>query len=329
MNKAESISPSMLQYLASIIIILILAMGFPSITVAAGEKPWSAEAHVKRYFSSHTSYEFGNPDPPGQAPLSRLEFPMNTWWVGGEVRRRFSRMSIGVEVLGSIPMESDLAFKDSDWTGDRYPTNVKDIYSEAQCRVEASYMVRGDIDLKIADWVGLPVWFDLRPVAGVRWQNLNIVAHNGVQIYPGPGDTRSPEPMPDDVIRFEQNYWQYFVGIRTAYDLERHIKLPGLKMLCQLDWAYVKGDNKDNHPLRGNRWTYEKTSGDAWHASIGLKADLTKNIDVGVEFEYLRIQTTGSHTWVHDEENANQTWDNGVKVWSEQMSLMMTLGYKF
>jgi len=114
--------------LACLLIVLLVTAGFPAITVATDqkqftpEKPWSAELHVKRYFSSHTSYEFGYPDPPLTAPLSRLEFPMNTWWVGGEVRRSFSRFSVGAEVLGSIPMESDLPFKDSDWND----ANVKD-----------------------------------------------------------------------------------------------------------------------------------------------------------------------------------------------------------
>ena len=28
------------------------------------DKPWSIELYVKRYFISHTSYEFGNPYPP-------------------------------------------------------------------------------------------------------------------------------------------------------------------------------------------------------------------------------------------------------------------------
>jgi len=332
MNKNASLPIFRWQCTACIIALLILAIVFPVITAAADEKKlapgklWSAEVHVKRYFSSHTSYEFGYPEPPFTAPLSRLEFPMNTWWVGGEVRRSFSRFSVGMEVLGSIPMESDLSFKDSDWNAD----NVKEIYSEAQCRVEPSYMVRGDVDLKISDWVGLPDWFDLRPVGGVRWQNLNFLAHNGVQVYPAPGENHSPDHYPGNAIRFEQTYWQYFLGIRTAYDLGRHIKLPGLKMLCQLDWAYVDGDNKDHHLLRkGNRWTYEKTTGNAWHASLGLKADLTKYITAGVEFEYIQITTTGTHRWVHDIENVDESWVNGVKVWSEQMSLMMSLGYKF
>ena len=288
------------------------------------EKKWSAELQFKRYFGSHTSYEFGMPEPADWAPLSRLEFPMNTWWAGGEVRRSFSRFSVGAEVLTAIPMDSDGSFKDTDWTNSEQ-TNVMTDYGESQCRMEPSYMVRGDVDLKIADWIGLPTWIDLRPVVGVRWQRLEFMAHNAVQSYPPPS-----YHLEGDVIRFEQIYWQYFIGIKTDYDLGRHIKVPRLKLLGQLDWAYVVGDNSDHHLLReGNRWTYEKTRGDAWHASLGLKAGLTKNINAGLEFEYLRIRSTGTHRWVNDVYGIDKSWDNGVKVWSDQMSLMINLEYLF
>jgi len=144
----------------------------------APEGPWSVELHLKRYFGSHTSYEFGNP----------------------EFRRSFSRFSAGLEVLRSVSGESDGSFKDSDWDDDTQPS-VKNVYSESQSRIEPSYMVRGDVDLKVADWLGLPAGFDLRPVVGVRWQRLELLAHDGVQVYPAPGDDTPPNPLPGDIIR--------------------------------------------------------------------------------------------------------------------------------
>lgn len=328
-----------MAYLTALMLVL---SGLPAIASVTGEKPsapdkpWSAELHVKRYFRSHTSYEFGNPDPPRQAPLSRLEFPMNTWWAGGEFRRRFSRFSAGLEVLRSVSRESEGAFKDSDWTNNTR-TDLKTIYSEAECRMEPSYMVRGDVDLKVADWIGLPVWLDPRPVVGIRWQRLEFMAHDGFQVYLYPDDEnplgagKPPEPYPGDAIRFSQDYWQFFLGIRTDYDLGRHLKTSRrLKISGRLDWAYVSGENKDHHlQRRGTRLTFENTSGSAWHASLGFQAGLTENINVGVEAEYLRIQTEGSHQWIDDMERADQTWINGVKVWSEQMSLMIKLEYLF
>jgi hypothetical protein len=195
--------------------------------------------------------------------------------------------------------------------------------------MEPSYMIRGDVDLKVGDWLGLPVWFDLRPVAGVRWQQFELVGHDGVQVYLA-GETTPPDPLPGDSIRFQQTYWQYFMGIRTAYDLGRHIHASRqLKLLSQLDWAYVNGDNSDHHLLRGNRMTYEKTDGSAWHASLGFKAGLTQNMSAGMEAEYLLIRTKGSHRIVYDVYDIDMSWDNGVEVWSEQMSLMVSLDYLF
>lgn len=297
----------------------------------SNDKPWSIELYVKRYFISHTSYEFGNPYPPFQEPLSRLEFPMNTWWLGGEFRRKFSRFSAGAEVSATVPMESDLSFKDSDWTDTQYFW-IKDIYSEAQCRLQPSYMARVDVDLKISDWLKLPGWFDLRPVAGIRWQYLEFYAHNGVQMYPAPWGDLSPEPLPGDTIHFKQTYWHYFLGIKAVYDMEKHIRFPRLKVICQLDWAYVDGNNSDEHLLRGDggsRMTYEKTRGGALHASVGLKVGLTENVSAGFEMDYIRIHSTGSHQLQHDVYGIDQSWDNGVKVWSDQAALMMNLEYRF
>lgn len=128
---------------------------------------------LRNYFRSHTSYEFGNPYPPYQAPLSRLEFPLNSWWVGVEVRQSFSRFSAGLEALRNISGEANGQFKDSDWDDDAAP-DVQTIYSKSDCRIEPGYTVRGDVDLKISDWVGLPSGFDLRPVLGLRWQRFSF-----------------------------------------------------------------------------------------------------------------------------------------------------------
>jgi len=314
--------------LACLAALLFLSAVLPAIAAAEEEeKPWSIELRLKRYFRSHTSYEFGNPFPPGQTPLSRLEFPINTWWAGWEVRRDFSRFSAGLEVLGSISRRSDGAMEDSDWDDDTQP-KVKTIYSESSCRMEPSYMVRADVDLKVADWLGLPAWFDLRPVVGVRGQWLDLVSHDGVQ-YELTSDT-APEPLPGDGIRFEQTYRQFFVGIKLAYDMERHTGTAPVRFFGQVDWAAVEGHNSDHHLLRaGNRWTYEDTRGYAWHGSFGFKAGLTANLHAGLEFEYLWIETTGSHRMEVYDSGMSFSFDHGVKVWSQQKSVTLSLEYRF
>jgi outer membrane protease len=311
----------------SALLFLLAAFPAPAIAAAEEEKPWSAELRLKRYFGSHTSYEFGNPFPPGQTPLSRLEFPMDTWWAGVEIRRDFPRFSAGLEVLGSISRKSDGSLEDSDWDDDAQP-KVKTIYSESSCRMEPSYRVRADVDLKVGDWLDLPAWFDLRPVAGIRWQRLDFVTHDGVQ-YDLTGNT-SPDPLPGDGIRFEQTYMQYFLGIRIAYDLGKQTGAAPVRFFSQVDWARVEAHNSDHHLLRpGNRWTYEDTRGYAWHGSFGFKAGLTANLHAGLEFEYLWIETAGSHRMEVYDFDMRFSFDYGVKVWSQQKSVTLSLEYRF
>lgn len=307
--------------------LLIFVLCAPAHAAELGD--WTVDVVAKRYFSSHTSYEFGNPDPPHQAPLSRLEFPMNGWFGGLAASRKFDRFTVSGELLRNMSQRSDEQFKDSDWTGENHPTNVKDVYSESSMRFEPSYMARLDADMRVNDWIPLPKGLDVRPVVGVRWQDLNLLSRDGLQVYPAdPG--RAADPLRGDGIRFSQKYWQYFLGARMDYDLSRHFNVPGLRLSGQVDGAIVFGKNRDHHLLRrGIRMTYEDTRGNAWHAQVGLSAPLNKHLTAGVTFEYLRIETTGDHLWTDSVEQVEQVWSNGVKVWSEQMNLMFTLRYLF
>lgn len=298
--------------------------------VDSPDTPWSVDMRARNYFSSHTSYEFGNPYPPYQEPLSRLEFPIDSWWAGVEVKRSFfSRVSVGLEAMRNVSRDVDGQFKDSDWDDEARPW-VKTIYSESSLRMDPSYMLRGDVDLKISDWVGLPSGFDLRPVVGFRWQRFSFVSHDALQVYPSPGDTTPPTPLPGDGIRFEQIYRQAFLGVRTAYEWEnpRYVSRLGVRM--QLDWAYVTGDNVDHHLLReGQRFTYDKTRGNGWHAALGLDVGLTRQLSANLDMDYMKLDTTGSHRLVNSAFGQDMSFTNGVNVWSEQVSLTMGLKYAF
>jgi hypothetical protein len=289
--------------------------------------PWSVDVHVRSFFKSHTSYEFGNYFAPYQSPLSRLEFPMDTWWAGAEARRSFmnNRFSAGIEVMRNISRETDGVMKDSDWDDDGNPSR-KTIYSESNCRMEPSYSVRADLDMSVADWLRLPAGLDLRPVIGVRWQRLTFMIHDGSQSDVSTGQ----RALLGDLLHFEQVYWHYFLGLKSSYDLGRPFKLKRLVVTTQLDWAYVEGKNEDQHLLHpGNRFTYETTYGDAVHGAIGIKAGLTERVNLGLELDYLRIKTTGTHRLANDMFGINISWTNGVQVWSEQTSITMSLQYMF
>ncbi len=289
--------------------------------------PWSVTPKIVFNPGCHTSYEFGNPFPPGQSPLSRLEFPLATWWGGVELRRDFPRFSIGIEGLTNISGDADSKMKDSDWDDEQNPT-VKTIYSESSCRQERSWMVKGDIDLKVSDWLGLPDWLDIRPLAGFRWQYLDFMVHDGIQ-YTLYGSTPI-EPLPGDVLRFNQTWWNYFAGIRSRLGLGRPFGLPRTYLNCQFDLGYAEGDNKDHHLMReGTRYTFENTTGDALHGSAGLKMDITSHLAAGIEFDWLKIESTGSHQLINKAFDVDLTFDNGVRSWSEQISIMFSMDYRF
>ena len=222
----------------------------------------------------------------------------------------------------------DGVLADSDWTDERN-TRIRDIYSESNLRLKPSYDVRASVDVSVAGWLGLPKGLDLRPVGGVRWQRFDLMAFDGTQWDLQSDGSWHTTPLPGDDIHFKQTYWHYFLGLRGQWQPLRH-EYPGLKLTGQVDWAWVKGDNQDDHLLReGNRITEESTSGHAWHASLALDAPLGGNFFVGVQAEYLNIETTGSHRLVNDAFDMDYTWDNLAKVWSQQCSLMLSVRYDF
>lgn len=295
----------------------------------AEDKPWTIELKTKLMFNSHTSYEFGDPDNPELSPLSRLEFPLDSFWVGFEARRQLGRLSLGVEFLSNVLAQGSGMMKDSDW---EYPENpsLLSTVSHSRCRLNPSFQLSGDIDVQVADALNLSSAFDVRPVIGFSWQQLSFTTSDFTQTgYDIDGTVLYTITSPGNGILFDQDWYQAFFGVRLGYTFRNPPLIHQLKLYTQLDWRYVRGRNIDRHLWREpNRISKENTSGEGWHAIVGAMWPLSESLDLKFEFEYLRIKTTGSHklasdwieTWV---------WRNGVKVWSEQRSFNLTLSYHF
>ncbi len=307
---------------------LLAAVLAPGRGLAETDDPdWTVTLKTKFLFNSHTSYEFGNPFSPFQSPLSRLEFPLESVWAGGEIRRRLGRLSVGVEYLSSVSDQDAGTFRDSDWDDEETPTRLS-IYSESQCRLRPSWQVAADIDVQVADLVTLPAGFGVRPMLGFRFQRFSFMAHDGTQYtYDAYGRVDGVDPMPGDSISFKQDWYQLVAGLRLGYEWDRPPVLHRIAITSQVDWSYVFGRNLDRHLLRGDRTTREKTAGNAWHATLGVMFGLTESLDLGVEGEYLCIDTRGSHTW--RDEGQSMTWSHGVRVWSEQSSVSVKVAYRF
>ncbi len=308
-------------------LLMLLAASVPA--PAAGPAQWSVAAKAKFLADAHTSYEFGNPLSPGQVPLSRLEFPLQSWWGGLGVARRGGRWWFDLELYTNLTGELPGLMKDSDWDDEESPS-TRTIYSESSCRMRRSYIGEASLGLEVADWLGLPSRLSLGPVTGVRHQYFDLVTHDGTQWQAGGADGTAETPLPGDGIAFDQTYWQYFLGLRATLDLQPRPDAPVLELSLQGDWAYVDAHNEDHHLLReGNRRTIENTRGDAWHLGLGLRAGLGRDWVLGLAAEYLKIHTTGSHQLLNNALDLDHTFDRGVTVWSEQISFTLSLEYLF
>lgn len=321
---------ALLKKLTLLIILLApLSLGSWFNLALAEDRSWSIQLKTKVMLDSHTSFEFGHPFIPQLSPLSRLEFPLDSFWAGLEARRQLGRLSLGVEFLSNmIPQRSGM-MRDSDWEDPDDPSLLT-ILSHSRCRLNPSFQVGGDVDVQVADVLGLSSAFDVRPVVGFSWQQLSFTVSDVTQYtFDANGNVETVESVAGNCLLFDQDWYQAFMGLRLGYTFRNPPLIHPLKLYTQLDWRYVRGRNKDRHLLRaGNRITRENTSGDAWHAVFGALIELTPSTNLKLEFEYLRIETNGSHKLSADY-YPTLTWTHGVRVWSEQRSVNLNLEYRF
>ena len=294
---------------------------------------------IKRFLRSHTSYQFGDPFHPNLNPLSRLEFPLNSWWAGVGLGLRGPRASLELELLAALPGQDGLgAMRDSDWDEASHP-KVRTIYSESKTRLKDSFTLDGKVTHAVGERLGLPAWLDLRPLVGVRWQRFVLVTHDGTQQTldsdPGQPDQArwSYQELPGDGIWFRQEYLHAYLGAQLTVDLGRlGLGRPGggWRISLQGDLAQVWGQNQDRHLLRaGNRVTEERTQGHAWHTALSLRAPLAGWGALVASGEYMMIRTRGEHTLDNPDFDIHLTFDRGVEVWSRQRSWSLAWEVEF
>ncbi|HTY22285.1 MAG TPA: hypothetical protein VMC85_04090 [Desulfomonilaceae bacterium] len=241
------------------------------------------------------------------------------------------------------------------WVEDWGPADQKNIFSESDCLLQdGSYLFDISMDLNLADLVRPYGNFKVGPVVGYRNQQFLFTTHDGLQkIFPetqelvmidvadpgGPGIrtgvffTFLPTELPGDGIKFSQKFQHYYIGgkCRRSFALQpapARWYLPRLVELeAQADWAWVKGQNNDQHLLRAGRFTMEDTSGGAWHMRFTVNCVMPQALRLGLVGDFTRINTTGNHLLLASEEGSGTalSWTRGVTVWSDQMTLASSL----
>lgn len=271
----------------------------------------SVSTSLRKYFSSFTSYQFPNPFPPNQEPLSRLEFPIEQWFLGVEALYGTPKWHMTLSGAWNVSRDGQTPMQDSDWEDDSMPFQ-KTVFSESECRLNTGYMYDGAVvfDLPYLEGVGM------KAVVGGRRQYFFFTTHDGVQVDLSGGVME----LPGDGIEFEQYFNHFYVGGVWDARLPLGGLLMGmpLSMTLQADYAVVSGTNEDLHLLRqGERITRENTQGHCWH--IGLKSSFAMNGRLSLELEgdFKRIVTDGSHHLSNTAFAVDFSF-HGSQVWSDQ-----------
>lgn len=288
-------------------------------------KNWEFGVGMERFVASHTSYEFGMDTPPWTKPLSRLEFPVNTWWLNFDARRTCPRWSIGGRAGFSVNPSSNNWMLDSDWD----TVGGKDVltnYSKNYCDVKDAFLFRGDVDVNISDWLKLPPSLKIRPLFAFQFQRFSLMARDFTQWN---YDIGTVDFLSGDIISFRQDWWLYMIGLRGSYDLKLS-KYMTIKIKGEADWGPALGFNEDHHLRReGDRFTRDNTSGNALYFLTGLDMTISKTITIGVGVDYLWIRTSGEHWLYNAPEGQDDRSTDDVKAWSDQLGLIARVSYAF
>jgi hypothetical protein len=278
---------------------------------------------IKKYINSFTSYQFPNPFAPGQDPLSRLEFPIDQWFMGIRANYYARWWSLQCQGWMNVSREGSLKMQDSDWDDETVP-GQKTIFSESQCRLNRGVL----FDVRLTTATPLEQFINVRPVFGYRSESFLFTTHDGSQTVLG----GAASDLLGDGIEFTQSFSHYYLG----GIFRCHVTFPGayvyisdFDLSFQADYALVSARNEDLHLLRtGERITKEKTIGHCWHTCLRVAWRAEDMIWVGFEGDFKRLLTDGSHNLTNALFNIDFSF-RGSRVWSDQATISAFAEIKF
>jgi len=302
--------------------------GLPVAPACATDHVERANGHycsigMKKYINSFTSYQFPNPFAPEQDPLSRLEFPIDQWFMGIETSYYARWWTLQCQGWMNVTREGSLKMQDSDWDDETRP-GQKTIFSESKSRLNRGVLV----DIRVTTATPLEQVINIRPVFGYRNESFFFTTHDGFQVVLGGGIS----DLPGDGIEFRQAFSHYYVGgslNTTIKSTVAPVTLPEVALNCQFDYAFVSARNEDLHLLRsGERITRERTSGHCWHACLRAVCKANKTVWIVLEGDFKRLLTNGSHQLTNGLFNIDFSF-GGSRVWSDQATISALAEIKF
>ena len=300
-------------------------------TQPPGPKGWSIDYRIQQMFSSRTSRQFGTAPQFGgsqYAPLSKLDWSLNSTWTGLRFGVREPNWDIHFEWLTTLVEEVGGNMKDFDWSGpDRDPASLSsspERWNDGQkIEIEADYKLLGKV-------FGLPI--EMWPLVGFRFQRFDMMAHNGVQLINdgtlGPDVPDVGYRWPDIEGSMNQQYYIGYAGVQFRTTIE-HGDWSPITLTLQADYGATAGYGIDHHitgyeELGIHRFSMESTRGDAAHIAFIVEVHVTTRGTLGLQADHTEISASGSHHLVISDDAGryvDETWSNGVSVSSRQTSL--------
>ena len=299
-------------------------------TQPPGPQCWTIDYRIQQMFGSRTSYQFGTAPQSGgpqYAPLSKLDWSLDSTWTGLRVGVQKPNWDVHFEWLTAMVQDINGSMEDFDWSGlNTAPASL----SSSPERWNDGQKIELEADYKWSEcFLGLPI--ELWPLAGFRFQRFDMTAHDGDQLIND--GTLGPDLPPvgyhwtEDTITFNQQYYIGYIGGQLRAAIERACR-PPVVVTFQFDYGLTSGYNVDHH-ISGyeaagiHRYTMESTTGGALHFALTAEAPLTERLSLGLQADHTEISTTGSHRWVMSGNTTpvDETWDNGVSVSSRQTAI--------
>jgi hypothetical protein len=239
---------------------------------------WFIDYRMRGMFNSNTRYEFGTAPQlggPQYAPLSRLDFSLDSMWHGLQIG--VEKPNWGAHLEWLMPMQRNVGgdMLDYYWLTPTNPTQVDSLTRSSQ-RWNDGQMLELEAEFKLTECfftLPLEVW----PLAGFRFQRFNVTAYNLDYLVPPLG------PLPQfngvDMISFNQQYYIGYIGGQLRGTLQ--VGCLPIDVRFQGDWGPASGYNVDHHLDYENyalgpvhRYTMESTRGDATNLSLIAEAPL-------------------------------------------------------
>jgi len=221
-------------------------------------------------------------------PLSRLEYPIDEWFIGLKSSQVTNYFSFNAEFWTRLNKWGGLKMQDSDWEDSItppfvFPPSQKTTFSESKCRLPQAYLVDINVECSPFSLLGS----GLAAVVGWRWQTYLFRAYGPSFQYTLLGPPFVTTLPPGDSLEASYYFkdWFYLGG-------KGYFNFGLCELTLQADYGWLRAKMHDRHLLQGDFQGINDGRGHAWHLSATLAKAITNVVNLRFEYDFKRLTTT-------------------------------------